>query len=163
MRKGEKGILIGIGVFAILAMSGKAILMQKQKDPHAGKIPFYSDAPKELATQAATLVRKHNCRGCHVYWGKRDIMRAVPAPSLDGIGSLKTREWLMTYLSAENPQEIVPTRLKKEFQMPSFANIPDQERTVLVDYLASMKVEDWYLPETKKREYEKLTGKKFRQ
>lgn len=163
MRKGEKGILIGIGVFAIVAMTGKAILMQRQKDPHAGEVPFYSDAPKALATKAATLVRKYDCRSCHVYWGKRDIMRAVPAPSLDGMGSLKSREWLMAYLSATNPQEIVPTRLKKEFQMPSYADMPEEDRTVLVDYLSSMKVKDWYLPETKKREYEKLTGKKFGQ
>jgi len=162
MRKGEKGILIGIGVFAIIAMVGKAVLINHQ-DPHAGKIPFYSHAPKEVATKAATLVRQYDCRDCHVYWGKKSIMNSVPAPSLDGIGSLKSEEWLYNYLSAKDPQKILPSRMKMEFQMPSYAEIPEADRKLLASYLASMKVEDWYLPEVKKSEYEKLTGKKFRE
>jgi len=162
MRKGEKGILIGIGVFAIVAMIGKAVLMRHQ-DPNAGKIPFYSDAPKELSIKAGTLVRQYNCRDCHVYWGKKSMMNAVPAPSLDGIGSLKTEQWLYDYLSAVDPQKILPTRMKMEFQMPSFAQIPEEERRLLAKYLASMKARDWYIPEVKNAEYEKLTGKKFGQ
>lgn len=160
MRKGEKGILIGIGVFAVVAMVGKAILIRHQ-DPHAGKIPFYSKASKEMATKAATLVRQYNCRDCHTYWGKHDIMQSVPAPSLDGIGSLRSEEWLFNYLSSKDPQKILKTRMKMEFQMPSYADMPEADRRVLAKYLASMKAKDWYLEETKKSEYEKLTGKKY--
>ena len=162
MRKGEKGILMGIGIFAVIAMIGKAVLIQHQ-DPHAGKIPFYSKAPKEMATKAAHLVREYNCRDCHTYWGKHNIMNSVPAPSLDGIGSLKSEEWIYSYLSAKDPQKIVPSRMKMEFQMPSYADMPEADRKLLAQYLASMKVEDWFFDETKKSEYEKLTGKKFRE
>ena len=42
--------------------------------------------------------------------------------------------------------------------MPSYAHLPEQERRLLAQYMASLKVEDWYLEATKKAEYEKLTG-----
>ena len=90
-------------------------------------------------------------------------MNSVPAPSLDGIGSLRSEEWLYNYLSSNDPQKIVPSRMKMEFQMPSFANMPEPDRKLLSKYLASMKAKDWYLAQTKKSEYEKLTGKKFKE
>lgn len=160
MKKGEKGILIGIGIFAVVAMVGRALLSTSDTEPDKG-IPFYSTASNEVAKEASTLMRKYDCRGCHVFWGQRNIMRAVPAPSLDGIGSLKDVDWLYAYLSAKNPQEIVPSRLKTEFRMPSFADVPESERRVMAEYLASLKVKDWYLRETKKGEYEKLTGNPY--
>ena len=82
-------------------------------------------------------------------------------PPLDGIGSLRDEAWFYDYFSAENPQSILPSRLKKEFQMPSYANLKEVERRLLASYLASLKVKDWYLEETKKMEYEKLTGKSY--
>jgi hypothetical protein len=78
---------------------------------------------------------------------------------LDGIGSLRAETWIYDYLSASNPQSVLPSRLKKEYQMPSYANLSDEDRHVLSTYLASLKVKDWYLEQTKKSEYEKLTGK----
>jgi len=160
MRKGEKGILIGIGAFAVIAMVGKAFLMQHQ-DPRAERIPFFSHESKDMATKAAQLVRKYDCRDCHVYWGKKSIMNSVPAPSLDGIGSLRSEQWLFDYLSAKDPQKILHSRMKMEFQMPSYAEMPESDRKLLAKYLASMKAEEWYMDELKKSEYEKLTGKKY--
>ena len=89
-------------------------------------------------------------------------MQSVPAPSLDGLGSFYTEEWFFDYFSAKNPQSIVPSRLKEEYRMPSFAEIPEQERRTLSQYMASLKVKDWYRDETKKSEYEKLTGEHYR-
>ncbi len=158
MRKGEKGILIGIGIFSVVMMAYQAMKMagEKEKDPG---IPFYSTAPTELQRRASTLYREYNCRDCHVIWGTRNIMQAVPAPSLDGIGSLRTEEWIYDYLSAKDPQSIIPSRLKPRFRMPSFANIPEEDRRLLAKYFSSLKVEDWYLKEVQDNEYEKLTGK----
>lgn len=124
-------------------------------------IPFYSTASDDLLQHGGDLVRKHACRSCHTLWAKRDMMQNVPAPSLDGIGSLREEQWLYQYLSAPNPQDILPSRLKKEYQMPSFAHLPDEERRSLATYLASLKVEDWYLENARKAEYEKLTGKTY--
>jgi hypothetical protein len=45
--------------------------------------------------------------------------------------------------------------------MPSYASLPDNDRKLLAQYLASLKVKDWYLDQTKQAEYEKLTGKVY--
>jgi hypothetical protein len=52
--------------------------------------------------------------------------------------------------------------LKKEYQMPSYAALPETDRKLLAQYLSSLKVKDWYLDQTKKAEYEKLTGVEYK-
>jgi len=52
-------------------------------------------------------------------------------------------------------------RLKLEYRMPSYAQLPENERRLLASYMASLKVQDWYLEETRKAEYVKLTGKEY--
>ena len=86
------------------------------------------------------------------------MMQSVPAPALDGIGSIRDQDWLFNYISSDNPQEILPSRLKTKYQMPSFGDLPEEERQQLAAYLASLKVEDWYLDEAKRSECRKLTG-----
>ena len=160
LKKGEKGILIGAVavsvVFGLIKMWNAP--KTDEKDPG---IPFYSTASKELGEQASVLYRKYSCRDCHSLWGVRNAMQAVPAPSLDGMGSLRDEEWLFNYFSAEDPQSIVPSRLKPRFRMPSFASISEEDRRILAKYVASLKVEDWYLEETRKAAYEKLTGEEY--
>ena len=158
MRKGEKVIIGGIIVLAIglMAHRGWQVSQQTEKDPG---LPYYSTASNELKGQAAKLLSDLKCRECHVIWYIRDMTANVPAPPLDGIGSLKDEEWFFKYFSAENPQELLPTRLKEVYKMPSYAHLPEEERKVLAKYMASLKVEDWYLEETKKRYFEKLLGK----
>lgn len=162
MKKGEKGILIGIGIFVAVFVSIKAVLVSQQEGEDPG-IPFYSTASPELASSSSVLYRKYKCRDCHSLWGVRNIMQSVPAPSLDGMGSFRDEQWLYEYFSAEDPQTIIPSRLKPRFRMPSFAGIPEEDRRMLAKYIASLKVKDWYLEEAKKSRYEKLTGKEYQQ
>lgn len=162
LKTGEKRIFIGIGIFVVVFMAFRAWQEMTREDVDPG-IPFYSTADKQLAAVASDLYRKHNCRDCHALWGVRSAMQAVPAPSLDGIGSLRDEEWLYRYFSAEDPQSILPSRLKEKYRMPSYAQIPEDERRMLAKYIASLKVQDWYLEETRKAEYEKLTGKDYPQ
>ncbi len=162
MRRGEKGILVAIGVVVLLFGSIKVVRNSSEEasQPDPG-IPFYTTASKELIKSGSMLYRQLGCRKCHTLWGIRDPMQSVPSPPMDGIGSLKEEEWLYSYLSAENPQSIVPSRLKAEYKMPSFADIPESDRRILAAYLSHLKVEDWYLDEVKKVEYEKLTGEDY--
>lgn len=161
MRKGEIGIFVVMGVIVVGMGALKAYKVSKSEEDKG--IPYYTTATKELQKKARTLFGKYKCHDCHSLWTKRSIMQFVPAPALDGIGSFKTEEWFFKYFSAENPQDIVPSRLKKEYQMPSLASAPEEDRKDLAKYLASLKVEDWYREETKKRAYEKLTGEKYQQ
>ena len=161
MRQGEKAILLVMGVVIAGAMLRNWwSLGHEQKDRG---IPFYSTASTALATQGADLYRQNHCRQCHSLWTMTNLMESIPAPALDGIGSLRDEQWFYQYLSASDPQRILPSRLKAEYRMPSYAMLPDEERQTLAKYLASLKVQDWYLPETRKAEYEKLTGKKYQQ
>jgi len=160
MRKGEKGILFTILIFIVVF----TLINSYRKDQDTSQdngIPFYSTASDEIQEKAGELVRQLKCRDCHTLWGVRNAMQSVPSPALDGIGSLRDEVWLFDYLSAEDPKLILPSRLKAEYQMPSFAYLPVDERKLLAKFLASLKVENWYLDEVKKVEYEKLTGKDY--
>ena len=155
MRGGEKFVLLAIGVLVIFGV-GRNLL--HVAEPHETDIPFYSTATSEVARKATDLYRENTCRSCHSLWSLKDVMQSVPAPMLDGIGSLRTESWLYDYLSSPNPQAILPSRLKKKYQMPSFESMPESDRKLLASYLASLRVKDWYLEQTKKDEQEKLTG-----
>jgi hypothetical protein len=161
MKKGEKAVFAIIGLLAVVAV-GRQMLWDRAGQPRDRGIPFYTAAPPDVVQAASELYRKYGCKSCHSLWTVRDKMQSVPAPMLDGIGSLRSEAWFYEYLSAPSPQAILPSRLKREYKMPSFAQLPEGERRLLANYLASLKVKDWYLEETKKSEYEKLTGKEYR-
>jgi len=162
MRRGEVVILATIGVVVAGLMVRNAISLHsaRQRDPG---IPFFSTADPALARQAGDIYRANNCRQCHSLWTVKSAFESVPAPALDGIGSLRSEDWFYRYFSAANPQGILPSRLKPEYRMPSFADLPDGERRVLAKYMASLKVKDWYLDSARAAEYEKLTGKEYPQ
>lgn len=160
MRKGEVLILGLIGLsIAVLALMRRPV---EEADRGVKEIPFYTTADAALREKAGRIYRRNGCKRCHSLWSTRDVMQAVPAPALDGIGSLRDEAWFYRYFSAEDPQSILPSRLKSEYRMPSYAYLTEGERRTLARYMASLKVKDWYLEEVRKAEYEKLTGKEYR-
>jgi cbb3-type cytochrome oxidase cytochrome c subunit len=159
MRRGEKAVLflIAFVLLASMVWSSTRVVEKHDRD-----IPFYSEATADVARKAMDIYHENGCKSCHSLWTLQDMTQSVPAPMLDGIGSLRTEDWLRVYLTSSNPQAILPSRLKKQYQMPSYASMPDADRKILVQYLASLKVKDWYLAETKKAEYQKLTGMEYK-
>jgi cbb3-type cytochrome oxidase cytochrome c subunit len=158
MKRGEKGVLLLI-VLVVAAGVGRSLIQGEQK--HDRDLPFYSTATPEASRNAMDIYRKSGCKDCHSLWTLKDMTQAVPAPMLDGIGSLRSEVWLYEYLSSPNPQAIIPSRLKPKYKMPSYASLSESERRSLAGYLASLQVKDWYLEQTKKSEYEKLTGLEY--
>lgn len=159
MRAGERNILIVMAAVVILIMAYRGY--QIATEPPDPGIPFYTTASPELKRQAELVYKKNDCSHCHSLWTVRNMSESIPAPRLDGIGALRDEQWFYEYFSAPDPQAILPSRLKKEYKMPSFAHLPEQDRRVLAQYMSSLKVEDWYLDETRKSEFEKLTGNKM--
>lgn len=155
MKAGEKFVLIAIGLIVVFSIVRSELHVEEK---HDHDIPFYSTATHDVAENAMVVYHNNSCKSCHSLWTLKDMLESVPAPMLDGIGSLRSEEWIYSYLSSPNPQLILPTRLKKEYGMPSYASLPESDRRILAKYLASLKVRDWYLEQTKKSEYEKLTG-----
>lgn len=137
-------------------------IVQSMYKPHApqaaNELPYYTTADASLERAGSDLYRSLQCRNCHSIWSVKSIYQSVPAPSLDGIGSLRNEEWLFRYFSAENPQSILPSRLKEKYRMPSYANLSEAERMTLAKYFASLRVRDWYLDETINAEQKKLNG-----
>ncbi len=163
MRKGEKGILIVMAVIVGAAMIKRMVGNESVNKERDREIPFYTTVSRAEGEKALGLIRDNHCKDCHSLWGgAASMMQSVPAPRLDGIGSIRSEEWLYNYLSARDPQAVVPSRMKPEFRMPSYSNLPDSERHEIAKYLASLKVKNWYLMETRKAEYEKLTGKEYK-
>lgn len=157
MKVGEKVVFGGVAALVVGAVIWAALKGGRVEHDDTA-VPFFSTASAEVQRQGGELIRDLNCRDCHALWTVRSALQAVPAPPLDGMGSLKSEEWLYQYFSAVRPQDILPSRLKTEYQMPSYAHLPEQERRLLAAYIASLKVEDWYLDEVKKLEREKLYG-----
>ncbi len=157
MKTGERWIAVAVAAIFVFAVV-KVFVFDAKQDADDKGIPFYSTADKATAKEASELYRQLSCRECHDLWGTRTFTQHVPAPSLDGIGSLRSEAWLYAYFSAKNPQEIIPSRLKKKYQMPSYAYLPEEKRRLLARYFASMKVKDWYLQETRKAEHLRRTG-----
>lgn len=160
MKRGEKVVLAVIAVIVLGLMGRNFFRIESGQEVDKG-IPYYSTATAELARDAMNVYHHNGCKRCHSLWTVRNMMENVPAPILDGIGSIRNEEWFYQYFSAENPQAILPSRLKLEYRMPSYAKLPEHDRRLLASYMASLKVQDWYLQETRKAEYEKLTGKEF--
>jgi hypothetical protein len=154
----KRGEWFVLGAIAVVVGGGVASSLLRTSGPRDREIPFYSTASAPLAASAGDLLRRYNCRSCHSLWTTRDLMQAVPAPMLDGIGALRSEAWLYAYLSAPDPQAILPSRLKREYRMPSYAALTETERRTLAGYLASLQVKDWYLEQTRRLEHDKLTG-----
>jgi len=160
MRTGEKVIFGGLFAFAVIAVSFKTWQVATDDEVDPG-IPFYTTANDELTNKASLIIKNNNCKDCHSLWATRDITQNVPAPRLDGMGTLKSEKWLYEYFSSETPQEIIPSRLKQKYRMPSYAKLSEENRRLLASYIFSLKVEDWYLEEVLKHEYEKITGEDY--
>lgn len=170
MQRGERITLVFIVLFSAYLVFDRTWPLLKPKEPDPG-IPFYSTAAPALKAKAGKLIDELHCKQCHDLWGRKivaisvnSLMRQnmdVPAPRLEGIGSLRSEKWLYRYFSAKDPQKILSSRLKKEFRMPSYAGLPEHERRTLAAYMSSLKVKRWYLRQTKKAEYEVLTGKPY--
>jgi len=150
-------ILLFAGVFVVAVV--QSMIHPSQPDTSERGLPYYSTADAALERSGAALYKHLGCRSCHKIWAVKNLYETVPAPSLDGIGSWRTEEWLYQYFSSENPQLMLPTRLKQKFKMPSYAGLSEKDRRLLAAYFSSLKVRGWYYDETRKAEQSKLTGK----
>jgi len=148
-------LLVAVLIFAVV----QSILHPSAPDTSERGLPYYTTADAALSRSGTELYKRLQCRSCHKIWAVKNLYETVPAPNLDGIGSLRTEEWLYRYFSTDNPQSMLPTRLKDKFKMPSYAKLSEQDRRLLAAYFSSLKVRGWYLDETRKAEQKKLTGK----
>ena len=77
MRAGEKGIFIFIAVLVIGMMAYRAMHVADLDEERDLGIPFYSDAPPELAHAAESLYKRQGCPDCHSLWMVRNMMLCI--------------------------------------------------------------------------------------
>lgn len=131
MRKGEQLIW---GTAALIAASALYLGYVVYHGPRQVMPTYQEESP--AAARGELVYRKNNCSACHRIW---DLGGSKGGP-LDGVGSRRDADWLARYLSAENPQVMLPSTQKKIYQMPSFAAlIPPDDLKDLVAFLASLK------------------------
>ncbi len=103
-----------------------------------GRIVYIKPPPVEfvnvqtpLGIQGEAVFRRESCFSCHEVFGNG----ASYGPSLDGVGSRRTNEWLHEYLRAPRAGvSAKPYRLK----MPPYAHLESAELDGLVAYLKGL-------------------------
>lgn len=88
----------------------------------------------ELTTKGEVIYRREGCLSCHEIFGNG----ASYGPSLDGIGSRRTKDWLIRYIKSPWPGvSVKPYRLR----MPPYENLSSNELDVLAEFLLALKSE----------------------
>jgi mono/diheme cytochrome c family protein len=133
VRKGEKAIW---GIAALIAVvAGYMGYVVYTAPPKL--MPTYQ-VESAAAARGELIYRKNNCHACHRIWN----LGGSKGGPLDGVGSRRDEAWLSRYLSAGNPQLILPSTQKKIYRMPSFAGMDPDDRADLVAFLFSLKARD---------------------
>lgn len=78
--------------------------------------------------RARELINSLGCKGCHQLAGEGGTL----GPAFDGVGSRLKEKDIREQLT--NPKAKNPNSM-----MPAFANLPEKDMKVLVDYLKSLK------------------------
>ena len=121
------------GTAALIAASALYVGYAVYQAPPERMPTFQVESP--AAARGELVYRKHNCNACHRIWN----LGGSKGGPLDGIGSRRDPDWLTRYLSAENPQVMLPSTQKKIYQMPSFTMIRGEDLEDLVAFLDSLK------------------------
>ncbi len=136
MRKGET-VIWGVAALITAAAAFMGYVVYNAPSKH---MPTYQ-IESVAAQKGELLYRKYSCSACHKIW----TLGGSKGGALDGIGSRRDEAWLTDYLSAANPQLILPSTQAVIYRMPSFARMEEEERTHLVAFLFSLR--DYVEPE----------------
>ena len=123
---GEWIVIVGsVLIIAFAAVVGTLIYL---KPP---PVHFIYEA-NALTTKGEGIYRREGCLSCHEIFGNG----ASYGPSLDGVGSKRTKDWLIQYLKSPWPGvSLKPYRLR----MPPYDHLPANELDVLAEYLLALK------------------------
>jgi len=133
VKKGENVVWGGAAMIAAAALYTGYVVYHAP----AKLTPTYQvESPQ--AARGEMVYRKNNCSACHRIWD----LGGSKGGNLDGVGSRRDPAWLIHYLSAPNPQVILPSTQKAIYRMPSFAGLDPGDRADLVAYLVSLRARD---------------------
>lgn len=132
MKLGEKIIF---GLSGLILLAGIAFSYSVMSKPIP--VSFVVDDTPE-SQRGAVVFRREGCKNCHVLLGNGN----AKGPDLDGMGNRRDRVWLNAYLSAQKPQDILPSKTDQYYQMPSWAKLSKEDRDDLISFLLAQKSKD---------------------
>ena len=121
-------IIVGagsIGIIAFAAIVGTVIYLKPPPVRFA-----YEQTPQTV--QGEAVYRREGCSSCHEIFGNG----ASYGPTLDGVGSNRSADWLERYLMSPWPEvSAKPYRLK----MPPYDHLTQIDMAALIAYLSALK------------------------
>jgi cbb3-type cytochrome oxidase cytochrome c subunit len=130
LKRGEQ-VMFGLAVLVALAAVGKAVVQSRAGTPPQPR-DFYEWT--EAGLNGHALYRESGCHNCHRALGVGEI---GIAPVLDGEGTRRTRDWLLSYF--ENPVSLVPGSAHDGRLGPDFRLLDAQQRHLLTEFLWGLK------------------------
>lgn len=125
LRAGEWAVLAGSALIAAFAALVGVLIYRK---PPPVTYAYREDA---AAQRGEAVYRREGCGSCHQVFGNG----ATYGPSLDGVGTRRSAEWLQDYLV--DPRAgvgVKPYRVR----MPSYGGLALQDRQALVAFLRAL-------------------------
>jgi cbb3-type cytochrome oxidase cytochrome c subunit len=126
LRAGEWVVLAGSAVIAAFAVVVGVLIYLKPPPVE------YRYVDSVLARDGEAIYRREGCNACHRVFGNG----ATYGPSLDGVGSRRSAQWLRQYL--EEPKPGVSGRPYR-VSMPSYRMLRSVELSALVAYLQALR------------------------
>ncbi len=126
LRSGEWFVLIGaVSIFALAIVVGKLVLEQPPRVHY-----MYHDS--EVTRQGESVFHREGCGACHKVFGNGYAY----GPSLDGVGSRRTQDWLQRYMTAPWPGV---SKRRYRTEMPGYDKLPAEDLASLIGYLLALK------------------------
>ena len=129
MKLGEK-IVFGLAAIIVAAAAARGYQVITAKEPSMPK-HFYDWG--ETGLQGHYLYRDLGCKNCHRAMGTGEV---GVAPVLDGVGTRRTSEWLMQYLT--DPSSLVAGTAHDGSFGPDFGSLNDEQRELLAAFLSGL-------------------------
>ena len=121
-------IIVGAGSIAIVAFAIVVGIIIYLKPPPVRFV--YVETPQ--TAQGEAIYRREGCLACHEIFGNG----ASYGPSLDGVGSKRSKFWLERYLKSPWPDvSDKPYRLR----MPPYDHLTQNDMNALITYLSALK------------------------
>jgi len=126
LRAGEWVVLIGaVLIFALAIVVGRLVLEQPPR-------VYYVYHDSEETRQGERIYHREGCNACHKVFGNGYAY----GPSLDGVGSRRTEDWLQRYLNEPWPGV---SKRRYRTEMPAYDMLPAEDFEALIVYLLALK------------------------
>jgi cytochrome c553 len=140
LKAGEKILFTVVGAFVVLAMVGYIVLetVRARSEKPLFEVKTHFDLSK-VGDRGSAVFRKAGCTSCHRALRNGTNMGL----SLDGVGSRRSKEWLLTFM--KNPEATYESRTLDHGLAPKeaayVAKLPEQDLQAIAVFLSELRAD----------------------